>query len=179
MYVLITFSVVKYWVCPLNKSNIFTGCYFQTVKTTKLLLWRHGMYSMQCLRFENKNKFKNQRKYKKLKFQCFWRWIWNLFHEWYNYFFLFSWVQSKSVNTLKIKYSRSNQWRSFMFCSSIAFYHIRLLLFTWLYLNVMHIALSVIMALTVLVKSSNLSPTVHCKDVTKIQEKSKMKEWKG
>ena len=43
----------------------------------------------------------------------------------------------------------------------------------------MHIALSVIMALTVLVKSSNLSPTVHCKDVTKIQEKSKMKEWKG
>ena len=47
---------------PLNQGDIFTSCYFHTVKVSKVLflkwenykqLRRHVMYSMQCLRFES------------------------------------------------------------------------------------------------------------------------------
>ena len=59
------------------------------------LLWRYIMYCSQYLRFE-RNMFKNQRKCNKLKIQCFWRWIWNLFHERDRIFFIFSRVRSTS-----------------------------------------------------------------------------------
>ena len=69
---------------PLNKSDIFTACYFHTVKISKVVLviiftvwksqvkwlWRHVMYCMQCLRFDIII-IKHQRKCNNRKFNVF------------------------------------------------------------------------------------------------------------
>ena len=65
-----------------------------------------------------KKKLKNQRICNTQKMQCFWRWIWNLFHLW-DMFYLFSfvlytWKYQKSCLTSWIKKTNSTSklWRS-------------------------------------------------------------------
>ena len=82
---------------PLNKSDIFTACYFLAVKISKALfsqcennkqLW-HVMYCLQCQRFERKP----------LK-KCFWGWKWNSPVSWDRILHL--WQYQKSCLTHKI-----------------------------------------------------------------------------
>ena len=73
---LLQFQQLNTQFYPLNKRDIFTGYYFHTVKISKvlfsqcennkLLLRRHIMLCMQCLRLE-RNMFKNQFKCNKQK----------------------------------------------------------------------------------------------------------------
>ena len=91
---------------PLNKSNIFTGCYFHTVKIKKNILyslceinkrmWRHVMNCIQRTKFE-RNMFKNERKCNEQNNQCFGHWIWNLFHS-LDRIFLIIKILSREIN---------------------------------------------------------------------------------
>ena len=62
-------------------------------------MWRHAMYCTKYLRFET-NMFKNQRNCNKQKIQCFWRWIWNLYHSWNRIVFIFSLVLRTRENKI-------------------------------------------------------------------------------
>ena len=102
-------KLLHYGFYPLNKSDTFTGCYFHTVKNIKISkLWVHIMYWKQYLRFK-RDIFKNQRKYNKQKIQCFWCWIWNLFHSWDS---IVSYFHS-CFALKKIKKILSHMWNKF------------------------------------------------------------------